>query len=155
MARNDPDPKALACYGLLLRHDPTPEAIWLRFVAGRPCSALTTQFLTWCATRAAAQNITTLLVVWDNAGWHISQDVRRWRRAHNQHVHRKGGVRLIPCCLPTTSPWLNPIEPTWGHGQRRIVEPTRLLTAREVEERVCATFACPRSAHLTIPQEVA
>jgi hypothetical protein len=49
---------------------------------------------------------------------------------------------------------LNPIEPMWGHGKRRIVEPTRLLTARELEERVCAALGCPLTDHLAIPQEV-
>jgi hypothetical protein len=43
-------PKAVACYGLLVRwwdevrEDPT-EALWLRFVDGRPISGLTTPFL--------------------------------------------------------------------------------------------------------------
>lgn len=42
--KDDPDPKALSCYGLYL-----PElgrrSTWLRFVDGRPVSAITTQFL--------------------------------------------------------------------------------------------------------------
>src|SRR5438093_13735297 len=54
-------PKALACYGLLVRwwdrgpyHD-AHEAAWLRFVDGRPISSSTTQFLDWsCTTLAAA-----------------------------------------------------------------------------------------------------
>jgi hypothetical protein len=141
VAKDDPDPKALACYGLLVRSAgpaETAEAVWLRFVAGRPVSA-----------------ITTLVLVWDNAGWHSSRDVRRWLRAHNQRAHREGGVRLVPCFLPTRSPWLNPIEPKWVHGKRRVAEPARLLTATELEHRVCAAFACPLSDHLAIPQEVA
>jgi transposase len=155
VARRDPDPKALACYGLLLRPGSTAsEEVWLRFVDGRPVSAVTEQFLAWCCERLATAT-TTLLVVWDNASWHVSQQVRAWLRAHNQRVHREGGVRLVPCWLPTKSPWLNPIEPKWVHGKRRIVEPARLLTAAELEERVCAAFACPVCAHLAIPQEVA
>jgi hypothetical protein len=47
VAPTDPDPKALACYGLLLRRAGQEEAVWLRFVAGRPVSAITTQFLDW------------------------------------------------------------------------------------------------------------
>jgi hypothetical protein len=154
--QDDADPKALACYGLLVRPAATtPEALWLRFVDGRPVSAITTQFLAWCSDRLAATGTTTLVLVWDNASWHISGAVRTWLRAHNQRVHREGGVRLVPCLLPTKSPWLNPIEPHWVHGKRRIVEPARLLTAEEVEERVCAAFGCPRCDHLAIPQEVA
>ena len=39
VAKADPDPKALACYGLLLRRVGHAEAVWLRFVTGRPVSA--------------------------------------------------------------------------------------------------------------------
>jgi transposase len=155
VAKGDPDPKALACYGLLVRsEDAAPEAVWLRFVAGRPVSPLTTAFLEWCCARLAATGTRTLVLIWDNAGWHVSKEVRTWLRKHNQRAHREGGVRLVPCLLPTKSPWLNPIEPKWVHGKRRIVEPARLLTAREVEERVCAAFGCPLCDHLAIPKEV-
>ena len=153
---DDPDPKALACYGLLVRPgNDAPEDLWLRFVDGRPLSAVTTPFLTWCCEALATTGITTLVLVWDNAPWHVSGGVRRWLRDHNQQAHRAGGVRIIPCFLPVKSPWLNPIEPKWVHAKRRVVAPARLLTARELEERVCAAFAHPLSAHLTIPQEVA
>jgi DDE superfamily endonuclease len=156
VARDDPDPKALACYGLLLRPaTTTTEELWLRFIDGRPVSAVTGQFLRWCCQRLAAAGTTTLLLVWDNAPWHVSAAVRTWLRAHNQQAHREGGVRIVPCLLPSKSPWLNPIEPKWVHGKRRVIEPARLLTAREVEHRVCAAFASPVLDHLPIPQEVA
>lgn len=151
--KDDPDPKAIACYGLLLRDGPSPDDLWLRFVDGRPVSAITTQFLAWCGDRLAA-GITTLVLVWDNASWHVSAAVRTWLRAHNQRVQREGGVRIVPCFLPNKSPWLNPIEPKWVHAKRRIVEPARLLTARELETRVCAALGCPLTDHLSIPQEV-
>jgi transposase len=153
--KDDPDPKALACYGLLVRAgDAMPEELWLRFVDERPVSAITTQFLAWSCERVAARGVTTLALVWDNAPWHVSGEVRRWLRAHNQRVHREGGVRIVPCWLPTKSPWLNPIEPHWVHGKRRVVEPARLLTAAELEDRVCAAFGCPIDDHLAIPKEV-
>ncbi|MGH2601854.1 MAG: transposase [Dehalococcoidia bacterium] len=156
---DDPDPKALACYGLLVRPPdataPDAEAVWLRFVDGRPVSPLTTQFLAWCCDRLVVTGVTTLVLVWDNAAWHVSREVRRWLRAHNQQVHRAGGVRLIPCFLPTKSPWLNPIEPKWVHGKRRLAEPARLLTAAELEQRICAAFAAARLDHLVIPKDVA
>lgn len=159
VADNDPDPKALACYGLLVCPPDAAaagaEAVWLRFVEGRPLSALTTQFLSWCGDRLAAQGVTTLVLVWDNAGWHGSKQVRRWLRAHNQRVHRTGGVRIVPCFLPTKSPWLNPIEPHWVHAKRRVVEPARLLTAADLEARVYGAFAATPTDHLTIPKEVA
>jgi transposase len=154
VAKDDPDPKALACYGLLRRDGTTPEEVWLRFVTGRPVSTVTEQFLAWCCTRLAAEGTTTLVLIWDNASWHVSQDVRRWLRAHNQRAHRDGGVRIVPCFLPTKSPWLNPIEAAWVHAKRRIVEPTQLLTAADLEDRVCAAFDCPRDTHLSTLQEV-
>ncbi len=116
-------------------------------------SASTTAFLAWCCDQLAVDT-THLVLVWDNAAWHLSRAVRRWLGEHNRRAHREGGVRLVPCFLPTKSPWLNPIEPKWVHAKRRVVAPARLLTARELEHRVCAAFAHPVSAHLTIPQEV-
>ncbi len=162
VANHDPDPKALACYGLLVRwwdrgpyHDPH-EAAWLRFVDGRPVSSITTQFLAWSCTKLAAAGRRALLLVWDNASWHMSKEVRVWIRAHNRQVRQTGtGVRIVPCLLPVKSPWLNPIEPKWVHGKRKVVEPERLLPARELAERVCAVFDCPYEPHLALPKKVA
>ena len=153
VASDDSDPKALACYGLYL---PAADEVLLRFVDGRPVSAVTTQFLAWCSKRLAARGETALLLVWDNAGWHISHEVERWLRAHNQRVKRTGqGVRILSCLLPSHSPWLNPIEPKWMHGKRRVHEPARLLTVREVAHRACAALDCPYEDHLTLPKQVA
>ncbi len=158
--RNDPDPKALACYGLLVREWDTKgqrdEQMLLRFVDGRPVSAITTQFLGWCGDRLVAEGKTALLLVWDNASWHVSTAVRGWIGQRNRRVKQEGvGVRIVACFLPIKSPWLNPIEPKWMHGKRWIVEPARLLNAEEIAERVCAGFGCIHEAHLSLPQEVA
>ncbi len=159
VGHGDPDPKALACYGLLVRQwdavGQRDEQLWLRFVDGRPVSAITTQFLDGCCDRLTAEGKTALLLVWDNASWHISTAVRGWIREHNRAV--KGGearVRIVVCPLPTKSPWLNPIEPKWVHGKRRIVEPARLLTADEIAERVCACFGCVHEPHLILHEKV-
>jgi hypothetical protein len=150
VAKDDPDPKALACYGLLL---PAADEVWLRFVDGRPLSAITTQFLADCCTTLAAQGKTALLLIWDNASWHISRAVRGWIRMHNRQVKQEGrGVRILACQLPIKAPWLNPIEPKWVHGKRAVVEPVRLLTGAELEERVCAYFGCHRQEHLIAQQ---
>lgn len=147
VAKDDPDPKALACYGLLL---PATDELWLRFVDGRPVSAVTTQFLDACCDRLAVHGKTALLLVWDNASWHISNQVTGWIRDHNRQVKQEGGgVRILACPLPVKAPWLNPIEPKWVHGKRAIAEPARLLPAVEVEERVCAYFGCHREDHLS------
>jgi DDE superfamily endonuclease len=155
--QTDRDPKALACYGLLVRHQPVqPEQMLLRFVTGRPVSAVTTDFLAWCSTRLAAQGVTALLLGWDNASWHKRQAVRAWRRQHKQRVKRTGhGVRIVACRWPIKSPWLNPIEPKWVHGKRAVSEPDRLLSAAELETRVCADYGCAQEAHLLMPKKVA
>ncbi len=62
--------------------------------------------------------------------------------AHNRAVKQQGGVRLIICLLPVKSPWLNAIEPKWVHAKRAIVEPTKVLTADEIKQRVCEYFEC-------------
>jgi hypothetical protein len=160
VAKDDPDPKALACYGLLVREGRPAgrqhEGAWLRFVAGRPVSARTIEFLAWCCTKGAVAGKEALLLVWDNAPWHGSRAVRQWIRAHNRQVKAGGqGVRIINCYLPIRSPWLNPIEPKWGHGKRRVVEPARLLTADELIARVLTAFDCPANDHLVIPELVA
>jgi transposase len=135
----------LCCYGLL-RTD--RDAVLLRFVEGRPVSHVTTAFLAWLCQRLAAERKTVLVLIWDNASWHISREVRRWIRSHNQWVKREGGVRLLTCRLPVKSPWLNPLEPQWVHGKRAIVEPSRLLTATEVISRVCDYFEAEHLAPL-------
>jgi transposase len=160
VAKDDPDPKALACYGLLVRWAAPAggwhEEAWLRFVDGRPVSGITTPYLTWCCTQLQAAGKDALLLIWDNAPWHVSRQVRTWIREHNRQVKRSGrGVRILPCYLPIKSPWLNPIEAKWVHGKRRVVEPARLLPARELIERVCAAFGCAHEPHLTISDNAA
>jgi len=157
-APDDPDPKALACYGLLVRRlsEPAlPEHMLLRFVDGRPVSALTLDFLAWGCQSVARQRVRVLALIWDNAPWHLSRAVRTWIRAHNRQVKRQGrGVRLLVCYLPSKSPWLNPIEPKWLHAKRAIAEPARLLSAGELADRVCARFGCAHEPHLVAPEKV-
>jgi hypothetical protein len=62
--RHDPEPQAVACYGLL-RAD--TQGMLRRFVEGRPVSAVTTPFLAWLTERLATEGKTALLLVWDNA----------------------------------------------------------------------------------------
>ncbi|MDP8973343.1 MAG: transposase [Actinomycetota bacterium] len=153
VAKDDPDPKAISCYGLYL---PELDRTWLRFVDGRPVSGVTTQFLQWSCEKLGALGKKVLLLIWDNASWHISREVRRWLGRHNREVRNSGeGVRIISCLLPKRSPWLNAIEPKWVHGKRKVVEPDGLLGANELAERVCRVFGCPHYEHLSIPQEVA
>jgi hypothetical protein len=106
--RDDPDPKALACYGLLVRWRPTEgppkEQVWLRFVDGHPVSEVPTALPAWSCAKLQCLGKKVLLLVWDNASSHISN--------HNRRVKReRKGVHVLACFLPIKSPWLNPIEP--------------------------------------------
>jgi hypothetical protein len=153
--KDDPDPKALACYGML---SATCGHMHLRFIPGRPVSQVTTDFLQWLCEQIQTQGKSVLVLIWDNASWHVSKQVKTWLRAHNQTVQQEArtgtcGVRIIPCWLPTKSPWLNRIEPKWVHGKRAIVEPARLLIATELRQRVCDYFGCEQAELL--PQKVA
>jgi transposase len=137
--KGDTDPKALSCYGLL-RAD--TGGMMLRFVTGRPVGQVTEDYLGWVCERLRAEGKKALLLVWDNAAWHVSKRVRAWIKAHNRKAKEHGGVRIVACHLPVKAPWLNAIEPKWAHGKQAIVEPDRLLSATEVQDRVCSHYHC-------------
>src|SRR5437763_1085134 len=63
------------------------------------------------ATRRSATS--SLLLVWDNASWQISREVRNWIGSHNRRAKKADGVRIVVCQLPVKSPCLNHIEPHW------------------------------------------
>jgi hypothetical protein len=75
-------------------------------------------------------------VIWDNASWHLSREVHRWFRRHNQQVKR-GARYSSHLHLSLKSPWLGLLAPYGVHGKQAIVEPSYLLTAAEVIGRVC------------------
>jgi hypothetical protein len=141
----DREAKALACYGLL-RAD--TGGMMLRFVAGRPVSQVTEDFLAWACDRLAAEGKRALLLIWDNASWHVSGRVRSWIKAHNRRAKAEGGVRIVACYLPVKAPWLNAIEPKWVHGKRAIIEPDRKLSGDEVIQRVCRYYGCEQLERL-------
>ena len=145
LPKDDTDPKAVACYGIL-RAD--TQEVLVRFGDGRPVSHVTTAFLNWVGERLAAEAKNALLLVWDNASWHLSQEVRGWIRTHNRQAKRVGGVRIVVCQLPVKSPWLNRIEPHWIHAKRAVVEPKYLLSKAELISRICAYFNCKYVEHL-------
>jgi transposase len=146
----DAEPQALCCYGLL-RED--TNQMMLRFVDGRPVSHVSTAYLQWVCEQLAAESKRVLVLIWDNASWHSSREVRNWIRQHNQQVlcdRRAGklGVQIIPCFLPTKSPWLNNIEPKWIHGKRAVAEADSVLPAQQLAERICNYFGSDHHEHL-------
>ena len=97
VARDDPEPKAISCYGLYL---PEIDETWIRFVDGRPVSSITTRFLSWSLEKLEEMGKKFLVLIWDNASWHVSKEVRRWLGKHNRRVKESGeGVRIVGCLL--------------------------------------------------------
>jgi hypothetical protein len=74
VAKDDPEPKAISCYGLYV---PEIGHTWLRFVDGRPISSITMRFLEWSLEKLEALGKKVVVLVWDNASWHVSGEVRR------------------------------------------------------------------------------
>ena len=149
--QQDLQPKALACYGVWF---PEQEEMLLRFVDGRPVSAVTCRFLQWVCQRLEQKGKRVWALIWDNASWHISQQVQKWIDEHNEKVkqstaRRTAGVRIIPCLLPVKSPWLNPIEPKWLHGKRAVVEPDGKPTKAELMQRVYQYYGCSQVEPIT------
>jgi hypothetical protein len=84
---------------------PELKETWLRFVDGRPVSGITTQFLEWSCGKLTEVGKKVLVLVWDNASWHISHEVRNWVDEHNREAKKSGrGVRILSCLLPKQSP---------------------------------------------------
>jgi len=85
--------------------DPTRNEMWLRFVAGRPVSDITTQFLEWCCEKLVAQRKHSWLLVWDNARLSSQQNRADLdQRTPSCLVKQTSeGVRILPFQLPTKS----------------------------------------------------
>ncbi len=116
------------------------------------------KFLQWSLQKLQAAGKKVLVLIWENASWQISKELRRWLGSHNRRVKESAeGVRIVSCLLPKQSPWLNAIEPKkWGPGKRKVVEPEGdLLGAYELAERVCRVFDYPHYEHLSIPENAA
>ena len=81
-----------------------------------------------------------LVLIWDNAPWHTSNRIRAWIRAYNRWAKKRGSTRLLAFWLPKKSPWLNPIEPHWGHAKKHVCEPSGHLEMSELKRRISAYF---------------
>ena len=100
----------------------------------------------------AAEGKKVFVPVWDDAACHVSRRVRAWIERHNRRVPRaKAGCRIRVCGLPVKAPWLNPIEPKWMHGKRKVAEPARTLSTDELRGRVTAHLGCSPTPTLSRP----
>lgn len=135
-AEMEPD-KALACSGVA-RQDNVQ--VYLYFTPTRPVSEETWQFVQALIELARQESRRVLVLIWDNAGWHLSKRLRQWIRDHNRAAKVHGDVRVLTQLLPLKSPWLNPIAPRWVHAKRAICEPNGTLSVTETQRRPCAHF---------------
>lgn len=103
--------QALACFGAV-RYD--CDAVLLYFSEGQPNSLQMWLFIIGLLALARAEGKRVLVILWDNASWHKSRELRAWIRAYNRAAKAAGEPRLLTHLLPVKSPWLNPIEPRWG-----------------------------------------
>jgi hypothetical protein len=108
--KGDPDPKALACYGILWQHRPAEEPIRdqmsLRFVTGRPESRLTIQFLQWGCDQLQAQGKIAWLLIWDNARLPCEQARAHLDSPTQRSSENRGQGRAHPALLFADHPSL-------------------------------------------------
>ena len=141
--------KALSYYGVK-RHD-TGE-VYLYPCCQRPNSDETIQFLHWIVLGAAALRRKVVVLIWDNASWHVGRKVKRWIRRYNLNAKRTGKPRLLVWALPKRSPWLNPIEPHWMHAKQRICEPSNDdLSPYQLRQRIFQALRASFIASLSQP----
>lgn len=139
--------KALACFGAV-RQD--TENVLLYFSEGQPDTVQMWWFIIGLLALARQEGKRVVVIIWDNASWHKSRDLRDWLRAYNRAAKATGEPRLLTHLLPVKSPWLNPIEPRWVHAKRSVCEPDGPLTPAELQRRICVHFdAQPFFSHST------
>lgn len=129
--------KALACFGAV-RQD--RDEVMLYFSDGQPNSLQQWMFIVGLLAVARAESKRVVVIIWDNASWHKSKDIRAWIQAYNRAAKADGQPRLLTHLLPVKSPWLNPIEPRWVHAKRGVLESKENLAAAELRRRLCVHF---------------
>jgi transposase len=126
--------KALSYYGV--KRQDTGQ-VYLYPCWQRPNSDETIQFLHWITLAATTLHKQVVIIVWDNASWHVGRKVKRWIRSYNHTTKGSGKARLLVWALPKRSPWLNPIEPHWMHAKKRVCEPSlQDLSKHQLQRRV-------------------
>ena len=132
---DDPDPKALACYGLLVRPGPQqagPDVapVW-RWAARERCHDRFPGVV-----RRAPRGARLHRFAVDLGQCLVAPQPGGAAPGYASTISRSSGGatggRIVVCPLPSKSPWLNPIEPQWVHGKRAVSEPDRLLSADEL-----------------------
>ena len=133
---NEPHP-ALACFGAVRKDI---QAMYLYFSDGQLNSEQVWVFIMGLLAVARAGAKRVVVMIWDQAGWHLSKRLCQWMRAYNHQAKQCGEPRLLTYLLPVKSLWLNPIEPRWMHAKRGVCEPDGDLLSLELIRRLCAHF---------------
>jgi len=100
--------------------DETQEA-FLHWADGQPNSERMIAFLEQLLAHWSSKGKRFIVLFWDRASWHTSKRTRRWIRAYNRRAKKDGLTRLIPCWLPSRSPWLMPLEAVFGAVKHRVL----------------------------------
>jgi transposase len=129
--------KALACFGARRQDN---EQVYLYFSNGQPNSEQMWVFIMALLELARQEDKSVVVLIWDNASWHVSKRIRRWIRTYNHAAKLVAEPRLVVHGLPIKSPWLNPIEPCWVHAKRAVCEPDGDLSPTELRRRLCTHF---------------
>lgn len=146
LPRGNREPKGWCCEGLLRT---ATYAVQRWCSDGRPVSHVTIALLAWRCRLLAAEQKLVMIGLWNHPAWHISRKVPSWVRACHLPGKWHGGVGHLAWCLPVKSPGRNPIAPYGVHGKRANVEPTQMLTVREVRSFISAYVGGKPMAHLT------
>ncbi len=129
--------KARACFGARRQDN---EQVYLYFSPGQPNSEHQGVFISAWLALARPEGKSVVVIIWDNASWHLSQRLREWIRAYNRAAKAAGEPRLLVHALPLKSPWLNPIEPCWIQAKRAVCEPAGDLSPAELRRRLYVHF---------------
>jgi DDE superfamily endonuclease len=94
--------------------------------------------------RSAARGTRFLVLLWDNAPWHVAQHLRRRVARYNRWAKRHGRLRVLLFFLPVRAPWLMPLEAIFGQTKRAVGPlPRETLAALQeaVEQRLARRHA--------------
>lgn len=100
----------------------------------------TWEFVQGMIRRYSAQGIRYLVILWDNAPWHIAARLRQRLAEHNARSKQEQGLRVRAFFLPTQSPWLMPLEAVFGQAKRAVGMRQRTSVA-EMEQDVSRRLA--------------
>lgn len=140
--------KAISCFGAWCEE---LDEVFLDFAQGYPNSEQMWSFIIKLLALTRQLGREVLVLIWDNASWHTSKRIKQWIRWYNQCAKLTGDVRLLVFWLPKKSPWLNPIEPRWGHAKKHVCEPSGELAAHELKRRIGTYFQTQPLSYMMQP----